>query len=251
MPTITRVKISELVESTQRYVEGQVARTDKNRNGLLSRTESKQLAADLQDNFTASQFKTSWGSVRTEDFKREYLVMMEAFARSADTNRDGFLSTTEAKALPSTLRDNFGNYLAAVQKSETNTGGYVTRNITPSSRPAQHEAKFGASPISYEKAFELAVKAAATDEYGLRVFVQEFGGPDGYGLSDPAAIDAEVRQLLADGTMELIDVDEEIPSGESSQDYWIFSVSTEGQGDHGVWAIVDRKTGDTTVSTFN
>ena len=40
------------------------------------------LVKDLQDNFTASQFKTSWGSVRTEDFKREYLVMMEAFARS-------------------------------------------------------------------------------------------------------------------------------------------------------------------------
>lgn len=90
----------------------------------------------------------------------------------------------------------------------------------------------------------------ASDE-GLVGFVREFGGPDGYGLSDPAEIDAEVRQLLKDGSVELIGTGDDIPTGETNEDYWIFSFDTDGQGDHGVWGIVDRNTGETWVNTFN
>lgn len=251
MPTITRVSINDLVASTQKYADDRIGKADANKNGYVTRTEAKGLAADLQDNFAGSQFAQSWGSVKTADLKREYVVMMNAFARSSDTNRDGYLSVTEAKTLPMSLQDNFASYLASQQKTATDTGGYTTRNTTPSSRPASQLRAFGESAISYEEAVAAAVKAAATDEYGLRMFVQEYGGPDGAGLSDPAEIDAEVRSLLENGSVELVPVDADLPNGESVADAWIFSVHTDGQGDNGIWASVDRKTGETSVSSFN
>lgn len=39
---------------------------------------------------------------------------------------------------------------------------------------------------------------------------------------------------------ELVPADEEIPTGERNKDGRIFSVSTEGKGDNGLWGIVDQ-----------
>ena len=82
-------------------------------------------------------------------------------------------------------------------------------------------------------------------------FVREFGGPDGDGLTNASAIKAAVKELLKNGTMELVPVDESIPTGEENKDAWIFSVWTDGQGNNGIWAIIDRKTGDASVTNFN
>lgn len=254
MPKLTKVSINELVTASKKYVDDQLKKADVNKNKLLTRTEAKKLAADLQDNFDASQFKLPSGSVKVADVAKEFVVMMEAWARASDKNGDGYLSKTEAKALPKTLRDNYVNYLDAqsAKVTTTSTGKYEVRDTTPKARIAEHEAAFGKHEISYAKALEIGIKAVATDrDAGLPSFVSEFGGPDGNGLSDPKKIDAEVRALLKAGTIELIPKDEDIPTGEENKDAWIFSVSTDGQGDHGLWAIVDRKTGDVSVTNFN
>lgn len=252
MPKLTKVSINELVTASKKYVDDQLKKADVNKNKVLTRTEAKKLAADLQDNFSASQFALPNGSVKAADVAKEFVVMMEAWARASDKNGDGYLSKTEAKALPKTLRDNYVNYLDAQSTKITTTGRYEVRDTTPKARIAEHEAAFGKHEISYAQALELAIKAVATDrDAGLPSFVAEFGGPDGNGLSDPKKIDAEVRALLKAGTIELVPQDEEIPTGEANKDNWIFSVSTDGQGDHGVWGIVDRKTGDVSVTNFN
>lgn len=253
MPKLTKVNINELVTASKKYVDDQLKKADVNKNQLLTRTEAKKLAEDLKDNFDASQFKLPSGSVKAADVAKEFVVMMEAWARASDKNGDGYLSTTEAKALPKTLRDNYANYLE-VQSSKltTTTGKYQSRDTTPAGRIAEHEREFGKHAVGYDKALTIALNAVATDiDAGLPSFVREFGGPDGNGLSDPKKIDAEVKALLKAGSIEFIPTDEEIPTGEESKDAWIFSVRTDGQGDHGLWAIVDRKTGDAYVTNFN
>ena len=251
MPKLNRVNISELVAASKKYVNDQLQKADVDKNKVLTQTEARKLAADLKDNFDASQFKLPNGSVKASDVAREFVVMMEAWARASDKNGDGFLSTTEAKALPKTLRDNYANYIEA-QSTKLTTGKYQSRDITPAGRIAEHEREFGKHAVGYEKALGIALKAVATDaDAGLPCFVAEFGGPDGSGLSDPKKIDAEVRALLKAGTIQLVPTDEEIPTGEKNKDAWIFSVNTEGQGDNGLWAIVDRQTGDVSVTNFN
>lgn len=252
MPKLTKVAITELVAASKVYVDSQLKKADVNKNKVLTRTEAKKLAADLQDNFDASQFKLPNGSVKVADVAKEFVVMMEAWAKASDKNGDGYLSTTEAKALPKTLRDNVINYIEAQGAKLTPAGKYQSRDVTPAGRAAEHERAFGKHAVGYEKALGLALKAVATDpDAGLPAFVREFGGPDGNGLRDPKKIDAEVRALLKAGTIELIPKDEDIPTGEANKDAWIFSISTEGQGDHGLWAIVDRKSGEATVTNFN
>lgn len=252
MPKLTKVNINELVAASKVYVAAQLKKADVNKNQVLTRTEAKKLATDLKDNFDASQFKLPNGSVKAADVAKEFVVMMEAWARASDKNGDGYLSTTEAKALPKTLRDNYVNYLGSQETKLTPAGKYQSRDATPAGLAAEHERTFGKHAVSYDKALGLALKAVATDpDAGLPAFVREFGGPDGAGLSDPKKVDAEVRALLKAGTISLVPTDEEIPTGEENKDAWIFSVSTDGQGDHGLWAIVDRKTGDVSVSNFN
>lgn len=251
MPKLTKVNISELVNASKKYVNDQLKKADVDKNKVLTKTEAKKLAKDLQDNFDASQFKLPNGSVKAADVAKEFVVMMEAWAKASDANGDGYLSSTEAKALPKTLRDNYVNWVGA-QESTLTTGKYVSRDLTPKSRIAEHERAFGKQAIGYDKALELALKAVATDtESGLPSFVAEFGGADGNGLTDKKKIDAEVRALLKAGSIELIKTTDDIPTGEKPKDAWIFSVSTDGQGDHGLWAIIDRKTGDVSVTNFN
>lgn len=60
-----------------------------------------------------------------------------------------------------------------------------------------------------------------------------------------------MRALLKAGSVTLTAPNEDIPTGEQNKDAWIFSVSTSGQGDHGLWGIVARKTGDVSVTNFN
>lgn len=252
MPRLSKVNISELVEASKRYVDQQIKKADVNQNQVLTKTEARKLAKDLQDNFDASQFKLPAGSVKAKDVAKEFVVMMEAWAKAADGNRDGYLSTTEVKQLPRTLRDNVLGYLEAQSAKVATSSGYSSRDVTPTGRVAAHEAAFGKHAVGYDKALGLALKAVATDaEAGLAAFAAEFGGPDGDGLSDARAIAAAAKAALKAGTIELIAKDEEIPTGESNRDAWIFSVRTDLQGDHGLWAIVDRKTGDVSVTSFN
>lgn len=252
MPKLTKVNIQELVTASKKYVKDQLAKADVDKNKVLTRTEAKKLAADLRDNFDASGFKLPNGSVKAADVAKEFVVMMEAWAKASDKNGDGYLSTTEAKALPKTLRDNYVNWVAAQETTLTPGSTYVSRDLTPKARIAEHERAYGKHAVGYEKALAAALKAVATDaDSGLPSFVREFGGPDGDGLSDPKKIDAEVRKLLKAGSITLVETSESIPTGEKNKDGWIFSVSTDGQGDHGLWAIVDRKTGDVSVTNFN
>lgn len=251
MPKLTKVNIQELVTASKKYVKDQLAKADVDKNKVLTRTEAKKLAADLRDNFDASGFKLPNGSVKAADVAKEFVVMMEAWAKASDTNGDGYLSTTEAKALPKTLRDNYVNWSSA-QATTLTTGAYVSRDLTPKARIAEHERAYGKHAVSYDAALASALKAVATDgDSGLPSFVREFGGPEGAGLTDKKKIDAEVRQLLKAGSVTLVPTSEEIPSGEKNKDAWIFSVSTDGQGDHGLWAIVDRRSGDVSVTNFN
>ncbi|MFL5319211.1 MAG: hypothetical protein ACJ790_06105 [Myxococcaceae bacterium] len=257
MPKISKVKIDDLVAASRKYVDAQVKKADVNGNKVLTQTEAKKLATDLQDNFSASQFKLPNGSVTAKDIAREFTVMVEAWAKASDKNGDGYLTATEAKALPQTLRDNYLDFATTQSKvadqQHVTAGTLSTHDTTPKARIAEHEKAFGKSSVSYQDAFSKALKALATDEYGVRGFVADNGGPDGTGISDQKKITAEVKKILKEGSLELVEKDEEIPTGEDNKDYWIFALHSDAGvlGDNGVWAVVDRKTGEASVETFN
>lgn len=255
MTRITRFSIDDLVASGSRYVADRARRADANQDGSLSATEAAQLAHDLQDDFAGSDFKTSRGSVAVSNFVREFEVNLRAWATEVDHNADGFITRTDAKRLPQHLRDNVANYIAAQearpQPSPIEVDGVTTKNLTTAGRVAEHLEAYGESLISYEDAFARALKVAATDPDGLVYLAREYGGPNGAPLGESEA-KAEVKKWLAHGSMALVEVNADLPTGEDTRDAWIFQIDVNGNaGDHGVWAVIDRTTGESYVTTFN
>ena len=51
MPKLNKVNISELVNASKKYVNDQLKKADVDKNKVLTKTEAKKLAKDLQDNF--------------------------------------------------------------------------------------------------------------------------------------------------------------------------------------------------------
>ena len=105
------VKVADFVRSSAAYVRANVASANKNNNAFLTRTESKSLAKDLKDNFEAHRLGSQEnGSVTASKFVEKFTNYVSVMAARADTNRDGYISTAEAKKLPVDLQDNFANY---------------------------------------------------------------------------------------------------------------------------------------------
>jgi hypothetical protein len=246
---VSGVRVEDWVKSTTRFVEAQAAKA-ANRDGVIYPVSAPVLSKTLQDNFARSGFAKADGSVKAADFAREVTVNVTAWAR-ASAGGDGFLTASEGARLPKDLRDNFFAYLHSQQRGSVTAGQWTTRDATTKARIAEHLKAFGASPVSYEQARAKAIIAVATEQYALPWFAAEFGGDDGGRLDDPKAIAAEVKRLLEQGEIELMPADGDIPTGETCKDAWIFSVRTDGQGDHGLWAIVDRESGSTDVSSYN
>ncbi len=77
------------------------------------------------------------------------------------------------------------------------------------------------------------------------------GGANGTPQSQSDA-EATVKRWLAQGSLSLVTIDEEIPTGEKPQESWIFHVDVKSAiGDNMMWAIVDRASGAAHVSSFN
>jgi len=126
------------------------------------------------------------------------------------------------------------------------------RDMTPAGRADAHIAKYGNTPIDYETAFELAIPAVIHQEQGEapRAIVKQVAELDGHPLSE-TALDAKMRQLVDEGTFELLPVDESNQNGDDPRKHWIFSVTVETDSDHGFWASVSREAGTVSVTGFN
>lgn len=253
MPQVSKVSIFEFISASKRYAGERFKKADLNGDGTLSSAEAKKLPKDLQDNVAV--FRAAAGSkpLRVKGLASKFADSVEVWSKHAEKNGDGALSAAEAKALPTELQDNFQNFRSALSRTQKKVSGLTTRDATPKGLVAKHLKKFGSSPISYDKAFALALKEAFASQEGPRGFVEEAGSPDGSPWSSKAKVDAVMKKLLADGSLELIGTNESIPTGEEVQDNWIFriDVGDEYTGDNGLWAIVDRQTGDSSVTSFN
>lgn len=107
------VKVADFISSSAAYVRANVAKANKNGNAYLTKTESKSLAKDLKDNFEAHRLGSQEnGSVTASKFVGKFTDYVAVMTKRADTNRDGFISTAEARKLPTDLQDNFANYKA-------------------------------------------------------------------------------------------------------------------------------------------
>lgn len=108
---MSSVKVADFIRSSAAYVRANVANANKDGNAYLTKTESKKLAKDLKDNFEAHRLGSQEnGSVTANKFVAKFTDYVAVMAKRADTNRDGFISTNEAKKLPTDLQDNFANY---------------------------------------------------------------------------------------------------------------------------------------------
>ncbi len=136
MPTRVRVGVGELLSATKRYVQAQVKKANANGNTYLTAEEAKKLPADLRDNYEAFR-RAGHLRVSVKQFTESFTAYVAKSAASADKNKDGVLTATDARSLPKDLRDNFLNYVAATR---------------PPAPPAQTETDRGRAALtSYVK----------------------------------------------------------------------------------------------------
>jgi hypothetical protein len=243
------ISVQDFVRSSRRYVESAVNRANADKNPFLRRAEAKALPADLQDNY-AKLSKGVRGSIGARRFIESYAAHVAGAASLADRNQDDWLTKTDGRRLPPELRDNFENLLAARAKAKAQGA----RDLTPPGLIAAHLAAYGQGPVGYAEAFRRALEAVIANEdsgESPRAIVREFGGPDGGPITSKTKLDAAMKRLMAQGGLELLEVGESDEHGSDPEANWIFAVDIETGSDHGFWAIVDRRTGETTVDGFN
>lgn len=108
---MSSVKVADFISASAKYIRANVAKANKNGNTYLTKTEAKSLARDLKDNFENHRWGAQAnGSVTASKFVSRFTDYVAVMAKRADTNGDGFISTNEAKKLPTDLQDNFRNY---------------------------------------------------------------------------------------------------------------------------------------------
>jgi hypothetical protein len=111
-----KVSIRKLINASERYVENSVKKANASGPRTLSQTEAKKLPKDLRDNFANFRERTTPnGSVQVKEFTQSFKAYVEANARRADTNGDGYLTKADSKKLPADLRDNFLNFYRAIE----------------------------------------------------------------------------------------------------------------------------------------
>ncbi|WP_147707554.1 hypothetical protein [Microvirga massiliensis] len=126
------------------------------------------------------------------------------------------------------------------------------KDTTPAGLPDAHVAEYGKTPISYKKAFQLAIPAVIHQEDGEtpRAIVKETAESEKHSLSE-AELDRKMTKLVDEGSFELLPVGESDENGDDPRKNWIFSVNVDTGSDHGFWASVDRNTGEVSVTGFN
>ncbi len=113
MPTVTKIKVSDFIAASKKYVQDKVAQANVDSNNYLTKTEAKKLPADLRDNFENFRGAQGGDRVSVANFQKSFANYVAAQAHSADRNHDGVLTAADAKKLPKDLQDNFWNYVHA------------------------------------------------------------------------------------------------------------------------------------------
>lgn len=104
--------INAFVKSARSYVASSVKAANVDRNPYLTKTEAKALPKDLRDNYETHRVLGNGNDrVAANKFVEKFSGYVAVQAERADKNHDGYLTATEAKALPKDLRDNFKNFL--------------------------------------------------------------------------------------------------------------------------------------------
>ncbi len=236
-----KVKIADFAKSARAYAQAQLKQANLDGNTTLSLAEAARLPADLQDNFV----KHGKVKVSLKTFVDDFVKTITEGAKLADKNGDGYLTKTDGRRLPASVRDNFNSYVAAFRDPWAPASS--VNDDTAAGTIDAHLAAWGTPAISYADAFARAVDAVLTEEEGEtpRAIIRQIHGDQ---LSQDQ-LNAAVREAVKGLT--LLPVGESDEEGTDPASAWIFSVRHQTGSDHGFWVAVDRNTGDATVSGFN
>ena len=222
-----KVTSKDFVGAATKYVEGALVKADKNRDGVITKTESKLLPGDLRDNFGA--FATLFPSgVSTEAFKASFLEMVET-----GVGRKKTLDITDQARFAEPVRDNFLNfYLSQQPKVEATVDGkkVVSRDTSDRKTINAHFKRFGGTPQDYQNAVVSALDAVLNSPHsyeGLHYHLKENGDVPS------ARIQSEVNRQLREGHLELLDVHSNGDTSFDPAEYWTFFVHTEAQRNSG------------------
>lgn len=244
MPTTPKVKVADYVKSSRSYVEAALKKANADGNATLTLAEAGKLPEDLQDNFV----KMGKVKVSTKAFVTEFVKTVAEGAKAADQNRDGYLTLSDGKKLPESVRDNFKNYVAATRDVfGPGTSGSTVKDETSPATLVAHQTAFGDAKVSYKDAFQKGIDAVLTQDDGEtpRALLQEFADHP----MTSKQLDAALKKALT--ALELLPVGEAEESGGEPGKDWIFRVSCDVGSDHGFWVSVNRTTGDAMVNGFN
>lgn len=243
MPTTPKVKVSEFVRASRSYVEAAVKKANADGGRTISLEEAAKLPKDLQDNWV----KFGKVSVSKKEFIDGFLKTVADGAKKADSNKDGYLTLSDGKKLPETVRDNFKAYVSATRDVFGQGSGVSVKDTTKPATLAAHTAAYGTSNVSYKDAFKKAIDAVMKAEDGEtpRAILKEFAEPP----MTKAQLDAEMKRIFKG--LELLPVGEASESGGDPEKDWIFAVDADAGSDHGFWVSVSRETGEAMVNGFN
>lgn len=245
MPVMKKVKIETFVSASRAYLEKNLDKVNTvGSKSTIRASEAKNLPKDLQDNYA----RLSGGkAVDKGTLISSYMKDMTAALKKADGNKDGYLTLTEGKKLPSHVRDNFLNFANA----KSDFAAPKVKDTTPKLLIAAHQAEYGSSAVGYAAAFKKGIDAVMKDEETgetPRALLKYFAEDEGKPLTDAQA-DAKLKKLFKG--MELLPVGEASESGGEPAKDWIFSVDINVGSDHGFWVSVNRQTGEAMVNGFN
>lgn len=244
MPTTTpKVKVSDFTRASRSYVETELKKANLDGNSSISLAEAARLPKDLQDNFV----KHAKVTVSTKTFISEFMKSVTDGAKKADGNKDGYLTLSDGKKLPETVRDNFKAYVTATKDVFNQGTGVNVKDTTKASTLAAHQREYGDARVTYKDAFKKAIDAVLKSEEGEtpRAILKEFAEPP----MTKAQLDAEMKKIFKG--LELLPVGEASESGGEPGKDWIFAVDADAGSDHGFWVSVSRTTGEAFVNGFN
>jgi hypothetical protein len=108
----SKVKVSDFVAASKKYVKKSVTKANKDKNAYLTKAEAKSLPKDLRDNFNTHR-KLAQKNERAgaKKFTENFGKYVDVKIRKADSNKDGFIGgSRERRKVPADLRDNLSHY---------------------------------------------------------------------------------------------------------------------------------------------
>lgn len=181
------VRTNDFVTAGNRYASQHLRAKNGNADAYITKAEAEKLPADLKDNYRAIQGADSNRQVTVKEFKKAWGDTLKTAAKSADADKNGWLTRAENKRLPNNMRDNLAAYMNAVDSKAVKTKTQFQSAVADAIVGAKNNP---------EKFIELCDPANVQAQRAIGIYNAQYI-VEALGLSNSPALDRmDERELL-------------------------------------------------------